>query len=194
METFAVSCPPMVTLPESGISRPAITRSSVVLPEPDGPSRATSSPRRIRRSTPSSAGCAPKPLRTPMTSISSARPSVAMAGRKGVAIAPFEARFDDDARIEDVLDLYAQEPDPKRPVVCFDESPTQLIGEVREPIPAAPGQPERYDREYRRNGTANLFVFLDAHQSWPHVKATDQRTAHDFALCMGSLDGGHHPD
>ena len=46
-------------------------------------------------------------------------------------------------------------------VVCFDESPTQLIGEVREPIPAAPGQPERYDCEYRRNGTANLFVFLD---------------------------------
>ena len=68
------------------------------------------------------------------------------------------------ARMEDVLDLYAEEPDPSHPVVCFDESPTQLIGEVREPIPAAPGQPERYDYEYRRNGTANLFVFLDAHR------------------------------
>jgi hypothetical protein len=55
------------------------------------------------------------------------------------------------ARMEDVLDLYAEEPDPKRPVVCFDESPTQLIGEVREPIPAAPGQLERYDCEYKRN-------------------------------------------
>ena len=66
------------------------------------------------------------------------------------------------ARMEDVLELYAEEADPKRPVVCFDESPTQLIGEVREPIPAAPGQPERYYCEYRRNGTANLFVFLDA--------------------------------
>src|SRR5499427_5786849 len=65
------------------------------------------------------------------------------------------------ARMEDVLDLYAEAPDPKRPVVCFDESPTQLIGEVRQPLPAAPGQPERYDCEYRRNGTANLFVFLD---------------------------------
>ena len=68
------------------------------------------------------------------------------------------------ARMEDVLDLYAEAPDPKRPVVCFDESPTQLIGEVRQPIPARPGQIERYDCEYRRNGTANLFVFLDAHR------------------------------
>ena len=68
------------------------------------------------------------------------------------------------ARMEDVLDLYAEPPDPRRPVVCFDESPTQLIGEVRLPIPAAPGQAERYDDEYKRNGTANLFVFLDAHR------------------------------
>jgi transposase len=85
------------------------------------------------------------------------------------------------ARMEDVLDLYAEEADPKRPVVCFDESPTQLIGEVRLPIPAAPGQLERYDCEYRRNGTVNLFVFIDAHKSWRHVKVTDHRTAQDFA-------------
>jgi hypothetical protein len=65
------------------------------------------------------------------------------------------------AWMEDVLDLYAEPPDPNRPVVCFDESPTQLIGEVRTPIPAKPGQLERYDCEYRRNGTANLFVFVD---------------------------------
>src|SRR6185295_5144519 len=58
------------------------------------------------------------------------------------------------ARMEDVLDLYAQAPDPQRPVICFDESPTQLIGEVREPIPAEPRQLERYDCEYKRNGTA----------------------------------------
>ena len=63
------------------------------------------------------------------------------------------------ARMEDVLDLYAEEADPRHPVVCFDESPTQLIGEVREPIPAAPGRPERYDCEYKRNGTANLSCF-----------------------------------
>jgi hypothetical protein len=67
-------------------------------------------------------------------------------------------------------------PDPQRPVVCFDESPTQLIGEVREPIAAKPGQLERYDCEYRRNGTVNLFVFLDAHRPWRRVKVTDRRT------------------
>src|SRR5882724_8572325 len=70
------------------------------------------------------------------------------------------------ARMEDVLDLYAEAPDPKRPVVCFDESPVQLIGEVRQPIPARPGQLERYDYEYRRNGTVNLFVLLDVHRLW----------------------------
>jgi len=68
------------------------------------------------------------------------------------------------ARMEDVLDLYAEAPDPQRPVVCLDESPTQLIGEVRESIRAKPGQLERYDCEYRRNGPVNLFVFLDVHR------------------------------
>jgi transposase len=98
------------------------------------------------------------------------------------------------ARMEDVLDLYAEEPDPKRPVVCFDESPTQLIGEVREPIPAAPGQLERYDCEYKRNGTANLFIFLDAHRSWRKVKVTDRRAAEDFAACMRELVDVHFPE
>jgi transposase len=98
------------------------------------------------------------------------------------------------ARMEDVLDLYAEEPDPKRPVICFDESPTQLIGEVREPIPAAPGQIERYDCEYKRNGTANLFIFLDAHRSWRKVKVTDSRAAVDFAVCMRELVDVDCPD
>ena len=79
------------------------------------------------------------------------------------------------ARTEDVLDRYAEAPDPTRPVVYFDESPIQLIGEVRQPIPARPGQIERYDCEYRRNGTANLFVFLDVHLSWRKVKVTERR-------------------
>lgn len=97
------------------------------------------------------------------------------------------------ARMEDVLDLYNEQPDPKRPVVCFDESPTQLIGEVREPIPAKPKQLERFDCEYRRNGTANLFVFLDAHKSWRHVKVTERRAAADFASCMRDLVDRHFP-
>lgn len=98
------------------------------------------------------------------------------------------------ARMEDVLDLYAEPSDLKRPVVSFDESPTQLIGEVRKPIPAAPGRLERFDYEYKRNGTANLFVFLDVHQPWRHVKVTDQRTALDFAACMRELADVHYPE
>jgi len=97
------------------------------------------------------------------------------------------------ARMEDVLDLYAEEPDPSRPVVCFDESPIQLIGEVRLPIPAKPGQIERFDCEYKRNGTANLFVFLDVHHSWRKVKVTDRRAAQDFAQCMRDLVDLHFP-
>jgi transposase len=97
------------------------------------------------------------------------------------------------ARMEDVLELYAEQPDPRRPVVCFDESPTQLIGEVRQPIPAKPGQLERYDCEYRRNGTANLFVFLDVHKPWRKVKVTDRRAAEDFAQCMREISDVHFP-
>ena len=97
------------------------------------------------------------------------------------------------ARMEDVLDLYAEASDPKRPVVCFDESPTQLIGEVRQPIPAEPGQIERYDCEYKRNGTANLFIFLDVHRPWRKVKVTDSRAAVDFAVCMRELTDVHFP-
>lgn len=97
------------------------------------------------------------------------------------------------ARMEDVLDLYAEAPDPNRPVVCFDESPMQLIGEVRQPIPAAPGQPRRYDYEYRRNGTVNLFVCVDAHGPWRNVKVTAQRTARDFAEYMRDLVDVHYP-
>ena len=97
------------------------------------------------------------------------------------------------ARMEDVLDLYAEAPDPKRPVVCFDESPIQLIGEVRQPVPAKPGQIERYDCEYQRNGTANLFVFLDLNRPWRKVKVTERRAAQDFAACMRELTDIHYP-
>ena len=91
------------------------------------------------------------------------------------------------ARMEDVLDLYAEDADPKRPVVCVDESSVQLIGEARQPIAPEPGQPERYDYEYRRNGTVNLFVALDAHQPWRKVTVTQRRTAVDFAEFMRDL-------
>ncbi len=91
------------------------------------------------------------------------------------------------ARMEDVLDLYAAPPDPTRPVVCLNESPVQLIGEVREPIPASPGQIERVDYEYRRNGTVNLFVAVDAHRPWRKVSVTERRTGQDYAERLREL-------
>jgi hypothetical protein len=98
------------------------------------------------------------------------------------------------ARMEDVLDLYAQPHDAKRPLVCFDESPTQLIGEVRNPEPSAPGIPARIDYEYVRNGIANLFVLYDSHAGWRHVDITEQRTSRQFALQMKALVDQHYPE
>jgi|HubBroStandDraft_3_1064219.scaffolds.fasta_scaffold32366_2 transposase len=98
------------------------------------------------------------------------------------------------ARMEDLLDLYAEPHDPRRPVVCFDESPIQLIGEVRVPITPKPGKRYRYDSEYKRNGTANLFVMVDANRSWRKVKATDRRANEDFAVCMRDLVDVDYPD
>lgn len=97
------------------------------------------------------------------------------------------------ARMEDVLDLYTKPADPSRPVVCFDETPTQLIGEARDGWSAKPGALAKVDYEYRRNGTANLFVYLDAHRPWRHVKVTQRRTALDFAECMYDLAMVHYP-
>jgi transposase len=97
------------------------------------------------------------------------------------------------ARMEDVLDLYAEQPDAKHPVVCFDETPTQLVGESRTPVPTRPGLPARIDYEYVRNGTANIFLFLDAHRPWRHVKVTNRKTCQDFAHCMRDLVDLHYP-
>jgi transposase len=97
------------------------------------------------------------------------------------------------ARMEDVLDLYAEAPDPRRPVVGFDETPRQLIGEARVPIAAEPGTPRRVDYEYVRNGTANVFMFVDVNRPWRHAKVTDQRTCIDFAECMRDLVDVHYP-
>ena len=98
------------------------------------------------------------------------------------------------ARMEDVLDLYAEPEDPKRPVVCFDECPYQVVEEVRQPIPAKPGQPRRVDYEYRRNGTCNLFMMLAPDKGWRHVEVTDRRTMVDFAQQMKALVDVHFPD
>jgi len=98
------------------------------------------------------------------------------------------------ARMEDVLDLYAEEPDEKRPVVCFDETPRQLIGEARVPVAAKPGKKARYDYEYVRNGTANVFMMVDVNKPWRHAKVTDRRACADFAECMRELVDVHYPE
>jgi transposase len=98
------------------------------------------------------------------------------------------------ARMEDVLALYAELPDVRRPVVCFDETPRQLIGEARVPTRAEPGKRARYDYEYVRNGTANVFMFVDVNRPWRHAKVTDRRTALDFADCMKDLVDIHYPN
>lgn len=89
--------------------------------------------------------------------------------------------------MEDVLDVYARPYDPKRPLVCFDEQLVQLIAEKRKPLPAKAGRPERFDYEYKRNGTRNLFVFLQPLAGWRHVVITERRTKLDYAEVMRCL-------
>jgi hypothetical protein len=92
------------------------------------------------------------------------------------------------------LDLYAEAPDPKQLVVRFDESPVQLIGEVREPISTEPARFERYDCEYRYNGTVSLFVCVDVNRSWRKVKVTEPRTTGNCAQRMRELIDVHYSE
>lgn len=98
------------------------------------------------------------------------------------------------ANMEDVLDLYCEPADPKRPLVCFDETPEQLIGEVRVPIAAKPGKTEQFDCEYERKGTVNLFMFIAPWLGWRHVKPTEHKGNVDFAECMRDLVDVHFAD
>lgn len=91
------------------------------------------------------------------------------------------------AAMEDVLDLYHEPYDAKRPVICFDESPKQLIAEVREPLPPEPGQPARYDVEYQRNGVRNLLMLSEPKCGTREVLVTQTRTKIDFANAMKHL-------
>ena len=95
--------------------------------------------------------------------------------------------------MEDVLDLYHQPYDPSRPMVCMDETSKQLVAHTRRSIPAKPGQPERYDYEYERNGVANLFMFFEPLGGVRHVKVTERRTKTDWAECMAELVDVHYP-
>ena len=96
--------------------------------------------------------------------------------------------------MEDVLYLLAEPYDRKRPVVCFDEQSVQLLADTRETLPVGPGQPERQDHEYKRQGTANIFMTVEPLAGWRHVDATEQRTTLDFAAQMKQLVDVHHPE
>ena len=98
------------------------------------------------------------------------------------------------ARMEDVLDLYAEPYDPKRPVACFDETSKQLVSEKRSPIPAKAGRRERFDYEYQRNGTRNLFMTCEPLAGWRHVAVTGRRTMTDFAHRMRWLADAAYPE
>jgi len=96
--------------------------------------------------------------------------------------------------MEDVLEVYQRPYDAKYPQVCMDESSKQHVAEVRTPIPAEPGQVERYDTEYERNGVSNLFVFFEPLRGWRHLNVTDQRTAVDWAEQIRELVDVHYPE
>jgi hypothetical protein len=96
--------------------------------------------------------------------------------------------------MEDVLEVYHRPYDEKRPLVCLDEASKQLVGETVQPVPAEPGQPERFDYEYVRNGTANLFMASEPLLGWRSVHVTERRTAKDFAEVVRWLVEDVHPD
>ena len=96
--------------------------------------------------------------------------------------------------MEDVLAVYQRPRDADCPVVCLDETSKQLIGETRAPIEAEPGRPARYDYEYRRNGTANLFMLFAPLEGWRHVEVTDRHTGVDYAHLLKQLADDFFPD
>ena len=98
------------------------------------------------------------------------------------------------AHMEEVLDLYQLPYDPQVPLVCMDETSKQLVGEVRVPIPPAPGRPARIDYEYERRGTANLFMFVEPLKGKRRVLVTERRTAVDWAHAVKKVLDEDYPD
>ena len=96
--------------------------------------------------------------------------------------------------MEDILGLYTQPYDPKRPVVCMDETSKQLVSEVRLPLALRPGQPARYDHEYRREGVCNAFMFFEPLRGWRAVDIRARRTKQDWVWGMKKLVEAHYPE
>lgn len=98
------------------------------------------------------------------------------------------------ARMEDVLEVYRRPHDETAPVVCMDEMPVQLTKETRQPIPAGPGHPRRIDYEYERNGTANIFTFVEPLVGWRQTRVTERRTRVDWAFALRDLIDSRYPE
>jgi DDE superfamily endonuclease len=96
--------------------------------------------------------------------------------------------------MEDVLEVYHRPYDARRPLVCIDEVPVQLVGETRTPLPPEPGRPARFDYEYKRNGTANVFMVFEPLLGWRAVRVTERRTAKDFAEVLRWLAEDVHAE
>jgi hypothetical protein len=96
--------------------------------------------------------------------------------------------------MEDVLAVYARPYDPKRPVVCMDEKPYQLLGHARDPLPAGPGRDARVDSEYVRCGTCSIFVWVEPLRGWRRVQALSRRTRTDWAGQVKQLLTVDYPD
>ena len=96
--------------------------------------------------------------------------------------------------MEDVLEVYHRPYDPERPVVCLDETSKQLVGEVADPAPVAPGEPARYDYEYVRNGVANIFMLFEPLAGRRNVEVTERRTRKDYAECLRQLSEEVYPE
>jgi hypothetical protein len=95
--------------------------------------------------------------------------------------------------MEEVLAVYTQPYDARRPWICMDEVSKQLVGETRQPLPTEPGQAPRYDYEYQRNGVCNLFMFFDPVRGWRHVGVTERRTMQDWAWALKTVVEDYYP-
>lgn len=96
--------------------------------------------------------------------------------------------------MEDVLEVYQRPYDPKRPLICLDEGAKQILSEVRAPLPLEPGQPQRVDHEYRREGTCSLFMLFEPLAGQRHVLVRERRTCRDYAQVIRHLCDTLYPD
>jgi DDE superfamily endonuclease len=108
-------------------------------------------------------------------------------------VIPPQANVEFVCQTEEVLQLYTSDYDPECPLVCFDESSKQLISETRTLLPPEPGQPERFDYEYQREGVCNLFMFFEPFAGWRYVEVTNRRTQIDYAQQMKYLVEERYP-